>query len=96
MLSYEGTDMVFVKFASDGRLANIYNIIIKNQGEKSNDYIANGIENIESGNEDANEVVRTIVYSINGAQLDKAGKGVNIIKKIYANGKIKTSKVVLK
>lgn len=96
MLSYEGTDMVFVKFASDGRLANIYNIIIKNQGEKSNDYIANGIENIESGNEDASEVVRTIVYSINGAQLDKAGKGVNIIKKIYANGKVKTSKVVLK
>lgn len=96
ILSYEGTDLVFVKFASDGRLANIYNIIIKNQGEKSNDYIANGIENIENGNDEAGEVVRTIVYSVNGAQAGSLSKGINIVKKIYANGSVKTTKVIVK
>jgi hypothetical protein len=96
ILSYEGTDLVFVKFASDGRLANIYNIIIKNQGEKSNDYIANGIENIENGNDEAGEVVRTIVYSVNGVQAGSLSKGINIVKKIYANGSVKTTKVIVK
>ena len=85
-----------MKFASDGRLANIYNIIIKNQGEKSNDYIANGIENIENGNDEAGEVVRTIVYSVNGVQADSLSKGINIVKKIYANGSVKTTKVIVK
>ena len=85
-----------MKFASDGRLANIYNILIKNQGEKSNDYIANGIENIENGNEEASEVVRTIIYSINGTKAANMSKGINIVKKVYANGSVKTTKVIVK
>ncbi|MBQ7870149.1 MAG: chitobiase/beta-hexosaminidase C-terminal domain-containing protein [Prevotella sp.] len=94
--SYEGTDLVAVKVAAvNSGTVNIFDIYVKNQGEKSNDYIT-GIKDVNTNAEAAGEVVRTMIYSINGAQLDKAAKGINIIKEIYANGTVKTRKVMIK
>ena len=96
ILSYDGTDMVYVKLASGGNKANIFDIFIKNEGEESKDYIT-GIYDVTEGNEDAaGEVVKTIVYSINGTQLNAPTKGINIIKEVYANGKVKTRKAIVK
>ena len=44
----------------------------------------------------AGEVVKTIVYSINGTQLNAPAKGINIIKEVYANGQVKTRKAIVK
>lgn len=95
ILSYEGNDMVFVKFASDGRLANIYTILIKNKGEISDEYIT-GIEDITSNTEAEGEVISTMIYNINGTMTNKVSKGINIVKYVYANGNIKTKKIVVK
>ena len=95
ILSYEGTDMVYVKLASGGTKANIFDIFIKNEGEASKDYIT-GIKDVTEGSEAAGEVVKTIVYSINGTQLNEPAKGINIIKEVYANGQVKTKKVMVK
>ena len=94
--SYEGTDLVAVKVAAvNSGTVNIFDIYVKNQGEKSNEYLT-GIKDVNTNAEAAGEVVRTMIYSINGAQLDKAVKGINIIKEIYANGAVKTRKVMIK
>lgn len=94
--SYEGTDLVAVKVAAvNSGTVNIFDIYVKNQGEKSNEYLT-GIKDVNTNAEAAGEVVRTMIYSINGAQLDKAVKGINIIKEIYANGAVKTRKVMVK
>ncbi len=95
VLGYEGTDKVFVKVCASNSVG-IFDIFIKNEGELSKEYIANvnGIENVNAGA--SGEVVRTMIYSINGTQLDKAGKGINIVKEVYANGAVKTKKVIVK
>ncbi|MBM6662510.1 hypothetical protein H6B30_12235, partial [Marseilla massiliensis] len=67
----------------------------KNEGEASKDYIT-GIKDVTEGSEAAGEVVKTIVYSINGTQLNAPAKGINIIKEVYANGQVKTKKVMVK
>lgn len=95
ILGYEGTDAMFVKLVSGGNSANIFDIYIKNQGELSNEYIT-GIEDVNTGKESDSEVVRTIVYSINGTQTTGMTRGINIVKEIYANGQVKTKKVILK
>ncbi|MDE5948085.1 MAG: hypothetical protein K2G86_04775 [Prevotella sp.] len=59
-------------------------------------YITTGIKDVNIGKETKSTVIRTIIYSINGAQLDKTAKGINIIKEIYANGSVKTRKVMVK
>ena len=87
--------MVYVKLASGGNKANIFDIFIKNEGEESKNYIT-GINDVTESSEAAGEVVKTIVYSINGTQLSAPAKGINIIKEVYANGSVKTKKVMVK
>lgn len=94
ILSYEGTDQVFVKVASGGNTANIFDIYIKNEGELSKEYT--GIKDVNKSNDASSTVVRTMVYSINGTLLDKAAKGINIIKEVYADGTVKTRKIMVK
>ncbi|NPD91822.1 chitobiase/beta-hexosaminidase C-terminal domain-containing protein [Xylanibacter muris] len=95
LLSYEGTDKVFVKLAAKGSGVNVFDIMILNHGEESEKYVT-GIEDVMNGSEAAGNVVRTMVYSINGTQLSGTVKGINIIKEVYANGVVKTRKVVVK
>ena len=94
LLSYEGTDKVFVKVASHGGKANIFDIFIKNAGPLSGEYV--GIEDITAGGAAAGKPVRTEVYSIGGARLAAPAKGVNIVKEVYADGSVKSRKVVVK
>ena len=94
VLGYEGTDKVFVKVC--GReAASVFDLYIKNEGELSKEYLT-GIQNVNAGKAAEGEVIRTMIYSINGTQLDKLGKGINIIKEVYANGAVKTKKVMVK
>lgn len=93
-LSYEGTDKVFVKLQADFSSVMVFDIIIMNHGDNSQ--TATGIEDITAGKEAEGEVVRSMIYSINGTQLDKAARGINVIKEIYANGAVKTRKVIVK
>ena len=94
VLGYEGTDKVFVKVC--GReAASVFDLYIKNEGELSKEYLT-GIQNVNAGKAAEGEVIRTMVYSINGTQIDKLGKGINIIKEVYANGAVKTKKVMVK
>ncbi len=94
LLSYEGTDKVFVKLAAKNTSGRLFNVIIYNAGEKSGEYT--GIVNVNKKDNATSEVVRTIVYSMNGTQLNKAAKGLNIVKTIYADGTVKTQKVIVK
>ena len=94
LLSYEGTDKVFVKLAAKNTSGRLFNVIIYNAGEKSGEYT--GIVNVNKKDDATGEVVRTIIYSMNGTQLNKAAKGVNIVKKVYADGTVKTQKVIVK
>ncbi len=94
LLSYEGTDKVFVKLAAKNTSGRLFNVIVYNAGEKSGEYT--GIVNVNKKDNATGEVVRTIIYSMNGTQLNKAAKGVNIVKKVYADGTVKTQKVIVK
>ncbi|WP_288056406.1 chitobiase/beta-hexosaminidase C-terminal domain-containing protein [Xylanibacter rodentium] len=97
VLGYEGTDKVFVKVCASNSVG-VFDIFIKNEGELSKEYIANvtGIEIVNSNVAAAGNVVRTMIYSINGTQLDKVAKGINIVKEVYANGVVKTKKIIVK
>lgn len=95
LISYEGTDEVFVKLAAlDNATIRVFDVYLKNAGEESADYV--GIEGITTSGEAAGEVIRTEVYSAGGARLTRAAKGLNIIKEVYADGSVKARKVVVK
>lgn len=90
ILSYEGTDKVFVKLQAEFSSVMVMDIKIMKAGE------ADGILNVNEADEAAGEVVSTQVYSINGTLLAAPAKGINIIKEVYANGKVKTRKIVVR
>lgn len=93
VLGYEGEDEVFVKVCAKNGAA-VFDIFIKNFGELSKEYT--GIKDVRNNTTAEGEIVRTMIYSINGTQLGKAAKGINIIKEVYANGAVKTRKVFVK
>lgn len=98
-VSYEGTDQVYVKVASANVDATskqktmIFDIFVLGTGENSEAYLT-GINDV---NNTANsEVISTKIYSVNGMLTNKAQRGINIVKKTYANGATKTFKVMVK
>lgn len=94
ILGYEGTDKVYVKVQADFSSVMVFDIIIKNHGEKSQ--TVTGIKEVNANGTADGEIVRTEVYNLNGMQLGKATKGINIVKEVYANGAVKTRKVYVK
>jgi len=94
VIGYEGTEKVFVKLQADFSSVMVFDIIIMNNGEKSQG--VNGIEEITDSKEACGEIVRTEIYSINGVKTSRAAKGINIVKEVYANGTVKTRKVMVK
>lgn len=95
IVSYEGTEKVFVKLQAAFSSLMVFDIYVYNHGTKSEE--ATGIVNIQSDEKAAaGNVVRTIVYNVDGRQLAQPTKGINIIKQVYANGAVKTKKVVVK
>jgi hypothetical protein len=67
---------------------------VLNNGENSKKYDAStvGIDNVGS----SDELVRDEIFSVNGVRLNTLGKGINIIRKHYADGTVKTVKVMVK
>lgn len=59
-------------------------------GDNSNWTIESGIENV------AATVKETVYYAIDGRQLAVPGKGVNIVKTVYSDGRIEVKKVFVK
>ncbi len=96
IVPYDGTEAVVVRLMTDGGAAIIFDVFLKNEGEESKAYIT-GISDITtSSTEAAGEVVSRAIYSINGTRLAAPTKGINIVKEVYANGKVTTKKVVVK
>ena len=75
----------------DGEKSAAYN---KQLNDEYNAYIT-GIENVNTTNK-SQQVVRTEVYNLNGLRTSNAGKGISIVKEIYADGSVKTKKVIRK
>lgn len=93
IVSYEGTDQVFVKLAALNTSGRLFNVIVKNASEKSQQYT--GIVEI-AGKATTGKPVSTMVYSLNGARRNATAKGINIVKETYADGTVKTRKVIVK
>lgn len=99
-LSYEGKDQVYLR-AKHARPAGaaqektlVFDILVLGHGEQSVAF--------ESGTDGIMESVavdmpkKTFIYNINGNQIGRLRPGVNIVKDIYADGTVKTQKVVIK
>ena len=93
-LSYEGTDKVFVRLAHKGgnSAGQVFDIYLMGNGELSQAYNeeAAGIQTVQP----EGAVVRTEVFTLGGSRTNRAGRGMQIIRKTYANGAVVTKKVV--
>ncbi len=89
-----GEYFVRVWHKSGSTKAQVYDIYVLNNGENSKKYDAStvGIDNVGS----SDELVRDEIFSVNGVRLNTLGKGINIIRKHYADGTVKTVKVMVK
>lgn len=93
-LSYEGTDEVFVRLShvGGGSAGQVFNIYLLNNGEVSQQYNEEtlGVENLRA----EGAVVRTEVFTLGGARTNNAGRGLQIVRKTYADGSVVTKKVL--
>ena len=67
-----------------------WSLTLKAVGDNSGWIIESGIENV------AAVVTKTVYYAIDGRQLAVPGKGVNIVKTVYSDGRIEVKKVFVK
>jgi hypothetical protein len=90
---YEGSDEVFVRITqvAGGTKAVVYDILLMNNGEVSQGYVALPVHR------QAAEVVATEYYNLNGIRMaGPAYQGITIVKKIYSDGYIKVEKIFIK
>ena len=95
--SYNETAEVFLRVAqvSGGTKAQVYDILVMNNGELSqayNEETAAGIKTIQP----EGDVVRTEIFTLGGNRMSNAGRGMQIVRKTYANGAVKTQKMMVK
>ena len=67
-----------------------WSLTLKAVGDNNGWTIESGIENV------AAVVTKTVYYAIDGRQLAVPGKGVNIVKTVYSDGRIEVKKVFVK
>ena len=96
-LSYEGTDQVYVRLLHTAAKSSgqIYDIYVMNNGELSKQYSESALDGIVEILP-AGDVVSTEVFSVNGVRQSSVVKGLNIVRRTYANGAVKTTKVLVK
>ena len=96
-VSYEGTDQVYVRVLHTEAKSSgqIYDIYVMNNGEYSKQYSEAALDGIATV-QPAGDIVRTEIYTTNGARVNNMVKGINIIRRTYANGVVKTSKVIVR
>lgn len=102
VMSYEGSDNVYIKLRSvcdEGMKSTairtmIFDLMVLNHGELSEEYedMVSGISNVQPDG----EIVRTEIYSLCGTRLPAMKRGINIVKEVYANGTVKARKVVVR
>ncbi len=96
-LAYEGTDEVYVRILHTAAKSSgqIYDIYLMNNGEKSKQYAEDALDGIMTLIP-AGDITRTEIFTIGGARISTMAKGVNIIRRTYANGAVTTHKVIVK
>ena len=96
-LSYEGADEVFVRILHTAAKSSgqIYDIYVMNNGAYSATYSEQGLDGIATL-QPAGNIVRTEIFSANGTQVSSMSRGINIIRRTFANGAVKTYKVIVK
>jgi hypothetical protein len=96
-LSYEGADEVFVRILHTAAKSSgqIYDIYVMNNGAYSATYSEQGLDGIATV-QPAGNIVRTEIFSANGTQVSSMSRGINIIRRTFANGAVKTYKVIVK
>ena len=96
-VSYEGTDQVYVRVLHTEAKSSgqIYDIYVMNNGEYSKQYSEAALDGIVPV-QPAGDIVRTEIFTTNGARVNNMVKGINIIRRTYANGAVKTYKVIVK
>lgn len=92
VVSYDGTDKVYVRVAHVGggtkaMLSDVYVL-----GTKANEDVASGISNVITDNAESANAKVVAVYSINGSRLGAMQPGINIVK--YSDGSVR--KVLVK
>lgn len=103
VMSYEGSDNVYIKLRSvcdEGMKSTairtmIFDLMVLNHGKLSEEY-EDYVDGIETVTPNHGEPVRTEVYSIGGTRLPNMQRGINIVKEVYANGTVKARKVVVR
>jgi len=91
VVSYTGTEKVFVKVASAKNLTNIFNITVKASEETPGDGIAETATNGRQG-----RVVSQEAYSLSGMRTATRQKGMVLVKKTYEDGTSEVRKVIVK
>ena len=96
-VSYDESAEVYVRVLHTQAKSSgqIYDIYVMNNGEKSQQYDEGVLDCIESVLP-AGSVVRTEIYTVNGQRQGTLTKGLNIVRRTYANGVVKTRKVLVK
>ena len=96
-LAYEGNDQVYVRILHTAAKSSgqIYDIYLMNNGEKSKQYAEDALDGIMTLIP-AGDITRTEIFTIGGARVSTMAKGVNIIRRTYANGAVTTHKVIIK
>jgi len=96
--SFNETAEVFLRVAqvSGGTKAQVYDILVMNNGELSKAYSEadmaekTGIQTVQP----QGTVVSTEVFTLGGSRIANAGRGMQIVRKTYANGAVVTKKVL--
>ena len=92
-VNVEKTGEYYVRVAQVGgsTKAQVYDIFILNNGEHSQAYDPTGIENV---NDNAAEMISSEIFNLNGVRVNGLQNGINIIRQRYADGSVKTIKVM--
>ena len=96
--SFNETAEVFLRVAqvSGSTKAQVYDILVMNNGELSKVYTEadmaakTGIQTVQP----QSAAVRTEIFTLGGSRTANAGRGMQIIRKTYANGAVVTKKVL--
>lgn len=93
--SYEGNDEVYVRVKHYGgsTKAVIYDIMLLNNGQYSQQYVPAGLTTVAAGA----ELLHTEYYSLTGLRLAApVEQGITIVKKLWSNGAVTVEKILFR
>lgn len=93
-LSYEAIDQVYVRIIHTNAKSSgqIYDLYVMNNGQKSQQYTETPITTPTP----EGKVIRTQVYTLHGTRTANTPRGIAILRETYANGAVRTTKIVNK